>query len=197
MNVVNQLLLFQTAKRTENRGGREKTEKRHRETRMEVDVGTRTPNPTEEETKRINHGARERVDLTKMKAEEEDSRGMKTVAEGLEAETRTSGSEENEALEGSTTAVADSTEKKVEEELTRLTKKGRHTEKEKMILVDGGTKIGTMEEVGKIKRIEEDGKRVKTITVEVIKKEVVMEEAGMMGAAMAQTSEFSHLTFLK
>lgn len=164
---------------------------------MEVDVGTRTPNPTEEETKRINHGARERVDLTKMKAEEEDSQGMKTVAEGSEAETRTSGSEENEAREGSTTAVADSTEKKVEEELTRLTKKGRHTEKEKMILVDGGTKIGTMEEVGKIKRIGEDGKRVKAIIVEVIKKEVVVEEAGMMGAATAETSEFSHLTFLK
>lgn len=58
--------------------------------------------------------------------------------------------------------------------------------------MDGGTKIGTMEEVGKIKRIGEDGKRVKAITVEVIKKEVVVEEAGMMGAATAETSEFSH-----
>lgn len=125
-----------------------------------------------------------------MKAEEEDSRGMKTVVEDSEAETRTRDSEESEAPEGLTTAVADSTEKKVEEELTRLTKKGRHTEKEKTILVDGETKIETMEEVGKIKRIGEDGKRVKAITVEDIKKEVVVEEAGTMGAATVETSEF-------
>lgn len=130
-----------------------------------------------------------------MKAEEEDSRGMKTVGEDSEAETRTRDSEESGALEGLTTAVADSTEKKVEEELTRLTKKGRHTEKEKTILVDGETRIETMEEVGKIKRIGEDGKRVKAITVEDIKKEVVVEEAGMMGVATVETSEFSKFTY--
>lgn len=183
-------------KTTENHGGHERTEKQHRDTRTEVDIGMRTPNPTEEETKRISLGAKARVDITKTKAEEEDSRGMKIVAEDSVAETRTSGSEESGAPEGLMTAVADSTEKKVEEEeLTRLTKKGRRTGNETMTLVDGGTKIETMEEVGKIKRIGEDGKRVKAITAEAIKKEVVVEEAGMMEVVTAETSEFSKLNY--